>query len=167
MPSRTLVPDYQNLKELLDGLAGRINARFSEQGWIPIHYFFRTLEREQLLGYYRASEIALVSPLRDGMNLVAKEFCASSVDDNGVLILSEFAGAADQLGKGALLVNPYDFDGTADAIYRAYTMPAEERTRRMKQLRAEVRRNNVHRWVEWFLAAMTDKQETRPQQASN
>jgi trehalose 6-phosphate synthase/phosphatase len=152
VPSRTLVPEYQNLKEILDGLAGRINSRFSEQGWVPIHYFFRSLDRVQLLGHYRASEIALVSPLRDGMNLVAKEYCASSVDGNGVLILSEFAGAADQLGKGALLVNPYDLDGTADAIYRAFTMPLEERRRRLKWLRTEIRRSNVHRWVEWFLA---------------
>lgn len=159
VPSRTLVPDYQNLKELLDGLAGRINARFSEHGWVPIHYFFRSLERVQLLGYYRACEIALVSPLRDGMNLVAKEFCASSIDDNGVLILSEFAGAADQLGKWALLVNPYDYDGTADAIYRAYTMSEAERKRRMKMLRSEVRRNNVHRWVELFLSAMSHRQD--------
>jgi trehalose 6-phosphate synthase/phosphatase len=152
VPSRTLVPEYQNLKEILDGLAGRINARFSEQGWVPIHYFFRSLDRVQLLGHYRASEMALVSPLRDGMNLVAKEYCASSVDGNSVLILSEFAGAADQLGKGALLVNPYDLDGTADAIYRAFTMPLEERRRRLKWLRTEIRRSNVHRWVEWFLA---------------
>jgi trehalose 6-phosphate synthase/phosphatase len=151
VPSRTLVPEYQNLKEILDGLAGRINARFSEQGWVPIHYFFRSLDRVQLLGHYRASEIALVSPLRDGMNLVAKEYCASSVDGNGVLILSEFAGAADQLGKGALLVNPYDLDGTADAIYRAFAMPLEERRRRLKWLRTEIRRSNVHRWVEWFI----------------
>jgi trehalose 6-phosphate synthase/phosphatase len=152
IPSRTLVAEYQNLKETLDGLAGRINARFADQGWMPIHYFFRSLDRVQLLGHYRASEIALVSPLRDGMNLVAKEYCASSVDANGVLILSEFAGAADQLGKAALLVNPYDIEGTADAIHRACTMPLEERQRRLNWLRTEVRRNNVHRWVEWFLA---------------
>jgi trehalose 6-phosphate synthase/phosphatase len=152
VPSRTLVAEYQNLREILDGLAGRINSRFSEQGWVPIHYFFRSLDRVQLLGHYRASEIALVSPLRDGMNLVAKEYCASSVDGNGVLILSEFAGAADQLGKGALLVNPYDLDGTADAIHQAFTMPLEERRRRLKWLRTEIRRSNVYRWVEWFLA---------------
>jgi trehalose 6-phosphate synthase len=151
VPSRTLVPEYQSLKEQLDQLAGRINARFSEAGWIPIHYVFRSLDRTQLLAHYRASEIALITPLRDGMNLVAKEYCAASVDSNGVLILSEFAGAADQLGRGALLVNPYDLDGTADAIYRAFTMAPEERRRRMDLLRADIRRNDVHRWVGWFV----------------
>jgi trehalose 6-phosphate synthase len=85
------------------------------------------------------------------MNLVAKEYCASSVDNNGVLILSEFAGAADQMGKNALLVNPYDTEGTADAIYQAFVMEPEERRRRMVQLRSEIRRNDVHRWLRWFI----------------
>lgn len=151
VPSRTLVPDYANLKELLDQLAGRINARFAQPEWLPIHYVFRTLERVQLLARYRTSEIALITPLRDGMNLVAKEYCASSVENNGVLILSEFAGAADQLGKHALLVNPYDTDGTADAIYQAFTMDYEERRQRMMNLRAEIRRNDVHRWLRRFV----------------
>jgi trehalose 6-phosphate synthase len=85
------------------------------------------------------------------MNLVAKEYCASSVDLNGVLILSEFAGAADEMGKQALLVNPYDLEETADAIHQAFLMPAEERQQRMFQLRTTLRRNTVHRWVNWFL----------------
>jgi trehalose-6-phosphate synthase len=85
------------------------------------------------------------------MNLVAKEFCASSVDDNGVLILSEFAGAATQLSKGAIVVNPYDTESTADAIYAAYLMPHEERKRRMRLMRSEVKRYDVNRWVEWIL----------------
>lgn len=151
VPSRLDVPEYQELKEQLDRLAGRINSRFSKQGWIPIHYMFHELNRTQLLGYYRACEIALITPLRDGMNLVSKEYCASSIDNNGVLILSEFTGAADQLSKGALMVNPYDLDGTADAIYAAYIMSPEERKRRMKILRAEIKRNNVQKWIEWFL----------------
>ena len=121
---------------------------------MPIHYMFRSLERVQLLAHYRASEIALITPLRDGMNLVAKEYCASSVDGNGVLILSEFAGAADQLGRGALLVNPYDIDATADAIHQGFVMRHEERQRRMGLLQNEVRRNDVHRWVGWFLDTM-------------
>lgn len=154
VPSRTLVPDYQNLKELLDQLAGRINARFSEHGWVPIHYLYRSLDVTQLLAHYRSCEIALISPLRDGMNLVAKEYCAASVEENGVLILSEFAGAAAQLGSQALLVNPFDIEGTADTIWQAYRMPVEERQKRMRQLRAEVRRNNVDRWVEQFVAAV-------------
>ncbi|OEU64080.1 MAG: trehalose-6-phosphate synthase [Desulfuromonadales bacterium C00003094] len=154
VPSRTLVPDYQNLKETLDQLAGRINARFGESMWNPIYYVFRSLDRTQLLARYRTSEIALVTPLRDGMNLVAKEYCASSVENNGVLILSEFTGAADQLGKGALLVNPYDIEGTADAIHQAYVMGPDERRRRMKLLRNEIRRNDVHRWLNSFTQAL-------------
>jgi trehalose 6-phosphate synthase len=85
------------------------------------------------------------------MNLVAKEYCASSVDNNGVLVLSQFAGSAPQLSKGAIMVNPYDKDSTADAIYAAYQMPPEERRRRMRVLRAEVKRNDVRRWVDWIL----------------
>jgi len=154
VPSRTLVPDYQNLKELLDREAGRINSRFSEAGWVPLHYLYRSLDRVQLLAHYRTSEIALITPLRDGMNLVAKEYCACSIDNNGVLVLSEFAGAADQLGDHALLVNPYDVDGSAEAIIQAFRMPQEERQFRMSHLRADVRRNNVHRWVDRFLRAL-------------
>ncbi len=153
VPSRLRVPDYRNLKENLDSLAGRINGRFSRHGWIPIHYMFRTLDRTQLLGHYRACEIALITPLRDGMNLVSKEYCASSIDNDGILILSEFAGAAEQMAKGAIVVNPYDIEGTADAIYSAYIMDPEERRQRMRILRAEVRRNNVKKWIEWFLHA--------------
>lgn len=160
IPSRTHVPDYQNLKELLDTLAGRVNGRFSKHGWIPIHYIYRSLDRTQLLAHYKACEIAFITPLRDGMNLIAKEYCASSIDNNGVLILSEFAGAADQLARGAIIVNPYDLEGMADAIYRAYNMDSDERRRRMRILRAEVKRNNVYRWVEWFLRAF-EEQEPR------
>jgi trehalose 6-phosphate synthase len=154
VPSRTHVPDYQNLKETLDQLAGRINARFGESMWNPIYYVYRSLDRTQLLARYRTSEIALITPLRDGMNLVAKEYCASSVENNGVLILSEFAGAADQLGKGALLVNPYDIESTADAIHQAYVMGSEERYRRMRLLRNEIRRNDVHRWLDSFIQTL-------------
>jgi len=157
VPSRTLVPDYADLKEQLDQLAGRINARFGQPEWLPIHYVFRCLKRVQLLARYRTSEIALITPLRDGMNLVAKEYCASSVENNGVLILSEFAGAADQLGKHALLVNPYDTDGTADAIYQAFTMDPEERRQRMTNLRSEIRRNDVHRWLRRFVESSEEE----------
>lgn len=156
VPSRTKVHDYQVLKSELDTLAGRINGRFSRHGWIPIHYQFREMDRTQLLGHYFACEIALITPLRDGMNLVAKEYCASTIDDNGVLILSEFAGAAAQMAKGALIVNPYDLESTADAIYAAYIMNPEEKQRRMRILRNEVKRNDVRRWVNWFLSPGKD-----------
>jgi trehalose 6-phosphate synthase len=151
IPSRLNVTEYEHLKHELDTLAGRINGAFTEQGWIPIHYVFRSLDRVQLLGHYRASDIALITPLRDGMNLVSKEYCAASIDNNGILILSEFAGSARQLSEGAILVNPYDKDGTADAIYRALTMSPGERDRRMRLLRSEIRRNNVQRWINWFI----------------
>jgi trehalose 6-phosphate synthase/phosphatase len=154
IPSRTYVPDYQNLRALLDGLVGRINSQYASHGWVPIHYMFRSLDRWQLLGHYKACEIALITPLRDGMNLVAKEYCACTVDLNGVLILSEFAGAAEQLSKGAIIVNPYDIDGTADAIYQAFTMNHDERKQRMQILRSEVKRNDVHRWVKLFMSSM-------------
>jgi trehalose 6-phosphate synthase/phosphatase len=151
IPSRTPVPEYQHLKEQLDTLVGRINGRFSSPGWTPIHYMFRTLDRKKLIGVYRACEIALITPLRDGMNLVAKEYCASSVDNEGVLILSEFAGAADQLKGGAIIANPYDVERMADVIYQAFKMPPEERKARMIKMRAEIKRTDVHTWVKWFI----------------
>jgi trehalose 6-phosphate synthase len=150
VPSRLNVAEYQKLKDELDYLVGRINSRFSAQGWIPIYYQFRTLDRIQLLGHYKASDIALITPLRDGMNLISKEYCAASTDNRGVLILSDFAGAAAQLSKGAIMVNPYDFDQTADAIYQAYKMTDEEKIRRMRLMRSEIRRNDLNRWVRWF-----------------
>ena len=150
IPSRLNVADYQELRNELELLASRIKSRFSSGGWIPIHYQFRTLDRIQLVGHYKAADIALITPLRDGMNLVSKEYCASSVDNRGVLILSEFAGSATQLRKGAIVVNPFDIDLTADAIYAAFIMSVEEKEHRMKILRAEVRRNDVHRWIRRF-----------------
>ncbi len=152
IPSRTRLPDYIDLKSQLDELAGRINGRFSKHEWLPIFYMFHSLKPAELLGHYRACEIALITPLRDGMNLVAKEYCASSIDNNGVLILSEFAGAADQLSKGALIVNPYDVEGTADAIYEAFKMPIAETSRRMRVMRTEIKRNDVHQWAAQYLS---------------
>lgn len=134
-------------------MVGRINGLFSTLGWIPIHYVFGKLTPVELVAYYRSCEIALVTPLNDGMNLVAKEYCAACINNRGILILSEFAGAARQLRKGALLVNPYDTEETADTIWRAYTMPVEERKGRMKKLRNQVRNKDVHHWVRTFLRA--------------
>ena len=157
IPSRTPVPEYKQLKEHLDTMVGRINGSFSSPGWVPIHYMFRTLDRVKLLGVYRACEIALVTPLRDGMNLVAKEYCASSIDNNGVLILSEFAGAADQLKDGAIIVNPYDLEQTADAIYQAFKMGSQERKNRMSKLRSKIKREDVRLWVRWFIDSVRDR----------
>jgi trehalose 6-phosphate synthase len=153
VPSRTHVPEYQIMKENIDQNVGRINGQYTRNGWIPIHYIYRNLPRPELVSYYRTSEIALITPLKDGMNLVAKEYCASCVENLGVLILSEFAGAAVTLRRGALLVNPYNVEHVADQIFEAYQMTRSEQARRMSQLRREIQRNNVFRWIESFLDA--------------
>src|SRR5690606_30000746 len=118
------------------------------------------LTKTELLAYYRAADIALVTPIRDGMNLVAKEFCASSIEVDCVLILSEFAGAAAQLGDGALLVNPYDTDGVADALLQACLMSPQEKRSRMKSLRASIRKHDIFRWMRDFMAAAGEEGRT-------
>jgi trehalose 6-phosphate synthase len=118
---------------------------------VPIWYEYRSLSRLELLAYYRAADIALITPLKDGMNLVAKEYCAASIEDEGVLILSEFAGAAAQMKDGALLVNPHDIEGIADAIHQAFFMDKQERGSRMRRLRESVQRNDIFRWVDSYL----------------
>ena len=124
---------------------------------MPIHYLFRSMSRSELLAYYRTAEIALVTPLKDGMNLVSKEFCASSIEEDSVLVLSEFAGAAAEMQNCALLVNPYDVEGTADAIYQAFTMSQAERHHRMRRLRRIVQKHNIYWWVDSFLRAAIAK----------
>lgn len=153
VPSREDLPKYHHLKVEIERLVSEINGQFTEPDWVPIHYIFRSLERTELLAYYRTADIALITPLKDGMNLVAKEYCASSIDHDGVLILSEFAGAAAQLQGGALLVNPYDIEGVAGAIYQAFLMSKEERRSRMRKLRRSVRTHNIFWWVDSFLRA--------------
>ena len=162
VPSRAEVPEYQILKAEVERLVGEINGEFSQAGWVPIHYMYRSLERDELLAYYRAANIALITPLRDGMNLVAKEYCAANVDNNGVLILSEFAGAATQLRTSALLVNPYDIEGVASAIYRAYNMNTIERRLRMRNLRHSIARRDIFWWVDFFLWAATTQNLEHP-----
>lgn len=159
VPSREEIPEYFALKNEIEQLVGEINGQFTRPGWIPIHYQYRNLPRPELVAYYRAADMALVTPLRDGMNLVAKEYCAANVTESGVLFLSEFAGAAAQLQKvGAVLVNPYDTEGTAKAIHRAFYMDTRERHSRMVKLRDSVRRNNIFWWVDSFLQAAFSRQ---------
>lgn len=153
VPSREEIPRYETLKMEIEQLVGKINGEFAEPGWVPIQYIYRSLTRTELLAYYRTSQIALITPLDDGMNLVAKEYCACSIDGDNVLILSEFAGAAAQLHRGALLVNPYDHIGVAEAIHTAYKMKPEERAERMTRLRRNVQTQDVFRWVRSFLQA--------------
>jgi len=155
VPSRETIPKYHELQTEIEQLVGSINGRFTRSGWVPLHYIFRNLKPEELLGYYRACEIACITPVKDGMNLVAKEYCASTVDENGVLILSEFAGAAAQMQEAALLVNPYDIEGVAQAIRDAFHMPLKERRTRMRKLREGVRAYDIYRWLEQILQAAT------------
>jgi trehalose 6-phosphate synthase len=155
VPSREHIVEYQELKSEIEGLVSEVNGKFTQSGWIPIHYMFRSLDRAELLAYYRAADIVLVTPLKDGMNLVAKEYCAANTDENGVLILSEFAGAAAQLRRNSLMVNPYDIEGVANAIHRAYNMSSDERRSRMRRLRKSIRKRDIFWWVDSFIRAAT------------
>jgi trehalose 6-phosphate synthase/phosphatase len=153
VPSRVEIPRYHEFKERIDRLVGDINGRFSTATWLPVHYHFRSLDREELLAHYRACEIGFVTPLKDGMNLVAKEYCACCIDENGVLILSQFAGAAEQLKRDALLLNPYDLEQVADTILKAFRMSNAERSARMKRMRRVVSHEDVFAWADSFLKA--------------
>ena len=153
VPSRVEIPRYHEFKQRIDRLVGDINGRFSTSNWLPVQYHFRSLDREDLLAHYSGCDIAFVTPLKDGMNLVAKEYCTCRIDEDGALILSQFAGAAEQLKAGALLVNPYDVEQMADTILKAFRMREAERRRRMKRMRRIVRDENVFWWVDSFLRA--------------
>jgi trehalose 6-phosphate synthase/phosphatase len=154
VPSRHVVEEYRRMKRDIDREVGRINGEFGADGWQPVHYRYRALDRAELVAHYRAASVALVTPLRDGMNLVAAEFAASRVDGDGVLVLSEFAGIADTI-DGAILVNPNDIDGLAEAIDRALRMPLEERRERMGRMRPSVLANPAAAWAERCLAVGT------------
>jgi trehalose 6-phosphate synthase len=165
VPSRENVHEYKELRAQIEQLVSQINGEFAQPGWTPIQYLFRNLGREELVAYYRAADVALVTPLKDGMNLVAKEYCACQIDGNGVLILSEFAGAADQLDVGAILVNPFDFERVAESIKRAVLLPPAHRRPAMRRLRRNVRNFDVHWWVGRFFAAagFADSIKRQPQ----
>jgi trehalose 6-phosphate synthase len=153
-PSRDTVQSYRDIRAQLDALSGRINGAFADIDWVPLRYVNQGFSRDVLAGVYRAARIGLVTPLRDGMNLVAKEYVAAQDPENpGVLILSRFAGAAEQLDQ-ALLVNPYSADDIADAIERALAMPLEERIARWRPMYDNVCRENVVWWRERFTGAL-------------
>jgi len=158
VPSRTKVADYGALKRELDELVGRIIGRFSSEGWVPIRYLYTQFGAEDLVAYYQAADVALLTPLRDGMNLVAKEYVAAHLADDGALILSEFAGAAEELTQ-ALLVNPYDVDAVAARIKQALEMSPAERATRMRAMRAQIHRNNLEHWSEQFLSALLPERD--------
>ncbi len=134
-----------------------INSEFTTLGWVPIQYMFYPLTREELIAYYRAADVILVTPVKDGMNLVVKEYIASNVDEKGVVILSEFAGAAYQLQENAVLINPYDIEGLTNAIHFSLMMPEKEREMRMKLMRKEVEVNDSFQWIEWIIDAVMSK----------
>lgn len=146
-------------------LISEINGKYSTTRWVPIIWRHGSLSETELYAVYRAADIAIVTSLKDGMNLVSKEYCASKGREGGVLILSEFAGAAIQLSRGALLVNPYDINDIADAIYEAFTMDEKDKKSRMKNMREAVRRQDVFWWVDNFLRAAAGKKlEDFPEQ---
>lgn len=155
-PSREDVDEYQDLRQQLDQLSGRINGEQGDLDWVPIRYLARGYPRGALAGLYRIARVGLVTPLYDGMNLVAKEFVAAqSPDDPGALVLSEFAGAAEQL-DAAILVNPHDIGATADAIHQALVMSLEERIERWASLDRAVREHDIGWWRRSFLAALDE-----------
>ncbi len=164
--SREGVEAYQEIRARLDSLSGRINGEYADIDWNPVRYVNKTYRRDELAGVYRAARVGLVTPLRDGMNLVAKEFVAAqNPDDPGVLILSRFAGAADQL-KQALMVNPNSPEEIAEALKRALAMDLSERVARWAQMFENVTREDVNAWRDAYVGALSDVRETHTAMAS-
>ncbi|MEN9234927.1 MAG: trehalose-6-phosphate synthase [Gloeomargarita sp. GMQP_bins_120] len=154
-PTRTAVPAYQQMREQVEQAIGRINGLFSRNNWVPIYYFYRKFSLEEVLTYFLIADVAMITPLRDGMNLVAKEYCAARVDHSGVLILSEFTGAAYEL-KEALLVNPFSIEQMADTLYQALTLPPEVAQGKMRALRQTIASHDIHQWVQSYMDAFAD-----------
>lgn len=153
VPSRSDVPQYQKLKSETDELVGRINGKFATVNWTPIWYFYRSLPFENLIDLYTSSKIALITPIRDGMNLVAKEYVATRVNQDGVIILSEMAGAANEMDE-AILINPNNFEEISDALKEAIEMPLYEQKKRMKFLQKRLSRYSVVKWSEEFMKSL-------------
>ncbi len=158
-PSRSEVRAYSQIQRLLEGLSGRINGRFSDLDWTPIHFITRSFPRRSLAGIYRGSAVGLVTPLRDGMNLVAKEYVAAQDPENpGVLVLSRFAGAAEEMSE-AVIVNPYSIDEMAEALRTAIQMPLEERKERHQILNDKVMTNTATTWAHAFIDRLLEIHE--------
>jgi trehalose 6-phosphate synthase len=152
-PSRLRVAQYQQVRDRVELEVGRINGEFGEVGRAPVHYLFQSRGREELVAMYLAADVMLVTPLRDGMNLVAKEYVAARIDEQGALVLSEFTGAAAEL-DAAFLVNPHDIDDLKRGVCAALQAPAQDRATRMRQLRRTVRAHTVDQWAQQFLDAL-------------
>ena len=155
VPSREQVRQYAQLKRQIDERVGRINSRYGTLGWTPIRYLYRRFSFDELLALYRASDVALITPLRDGMNLIAKEYVASRVDERGVLILGEMAGASKELLE-ALIVNPNDVGEVSDAILRAVTMSEDEQSRRIAAMRDRLQRHDAQTWAARFIEPLKE-----------
>lgn len=155
VPSRDQVPQYRELKEGIDRLVSDINARNQTLGWQPVFYFYRSFPVEMLSAMYQTADVCLVTPMRDGMNLVSKEYLASRTDEKGVLILSEMAGASKELSE-ALIINPNDVIGLSDALLEALEMPETEQQERMTVMRRTVEKFNIHHWVKLFMQRLNE-----------
>jgi trehalose 6-phosphate synthase len=156
-PTRTSIPEYQDIRAKLEQMTGHINGLYAAPDWIPIRYINRAFPQWLLAGYYRAAQVALVTPLRDGMNLVAKEYIASqNPDDPGVLVLSQFAGAAQEM-EAALQVNPFDQDEIAEAMNRALNMSRAERRTRWRLLMEQLRGSDINVWRDRYLGRLKER----------
>lgn len=155
VPSRDQVEKYKELKEEIDEMVGRINGSYARISWTPIHYFYRSFPLESLSAFYCLADVALVTPMRDGMNLVCKEFIASKLDKKGVLILSEMAGASKELSD-ALLINPNDVNAIVQAMHQALTMPVTEQIKRNTIMQRSLKRYTIHHWVSLFMERLED-----------
>ncbi|ALM07400.1 trehalose-6-phosphate synthase [Sediminicola sp. YIK13] len=160
VPSRSNVPQYQLLKKEIDELVGRINGEFATVSWTPIWYYYRSMPFENLIDLYTSSDIALLTPIRDGMNLVAKEYIATRTDKTGVLILSEMAGSANEMNE-SLLINPNNFDQISDALIQAIKMPREEQIARNSILQKRLERYNVEKWANDFMKSLLEQREIK------
>ena len=156
VPSRSSVSDYQRLKKETDEIVGRVNGKFATINWTPIWYYYRAMAFDDLIDLYMTSDIAMITPVRDGMNLVAKEFVATRVKGDGILILSEMAGASKELYE-SILVNPFDLNQMADALLQAIKMPAEEQKKRNMSMQKRLRRYSVEHWAKEFMMALKNK----------
>ncbi len=155
VPSRERIAEYQDLRRVVEELVGQINGEHGEVGTTVVHYLHRNLPFDELIAMYQAADVMIVTPLCDGMNLVAKEYVATRFDDTGALVLSEFAGASAEL-RTALRVNPYDVNGIAEAMEQALVMSPTEQRRRMRGMRRVVLEHDVNRWARRFLHALRD-----------
>lgn len=150
VPTRENVPEYVKLKRQVEETVGRINGKYSRNGWTPIHYFYSNLNPEELTAYYMLADFIIVSPLRDGLNLVAKEYAAAKIDNSGALILSEFTGAAEEMPY-KYLINPYDINSIANSIYAMLDLDEEKKKSEMVKLRDYVKKNDIFKWLKDFL----------------